>query len=334
MAFGMGNCCSQVTIQCKNIDQALYLYDQFAILSPLLLNLSSATPFIKGFLTESHNRWNLIEQAVDDRKQNENINKSRYSSISRFVHKIGQKYNDLKEEYDEDCYNYLKKKNIPDNINKHISYLFLRDPIIMYEKDLNKNKLITENETDFFVNINSSNWNNVRLKPPLNAKDSWKIEIRMLDMQTNNFKNASFIIYILLLTRTIIHYNMNFYMPLSYIEKNYHNIEKQNFDKKLYTNHFWNKKKKNFSPELKGIGHIVTKINFFIKKYIEENKICIDVDKYLLYIENISQQKQNTDAEEMYNFIINHEKYKKDSKINNCISNDLIQKIINNLFLE
>ena len=64
MAFGMGNCCSQVTIQCKNLEDATYLYDQFAVLSPLLLYLSSASPFINGYLTESQNRWKIIEQSV------------------------------------------------------------------------------------------------------------------------------------------------------------------------------------------------------------------------------------------------------------------------------
>tara|TARA_Y100000991_G_scaffold214056_1_gene200972 strand:- start:410 stop:2050 length:1641 start_codon:yes stop_codon:yes gene_type:complete len=334
MAFGMGNCCSQITIQCKNIDQAFYLYDQFAILSPLLLHLSSATPFIKGYLTESQNRWKLIEQAVDDRKNDEDINKSRYSSISRFIHKKGQKYNNLNETYNHDCYDYLKKNGIPENLNKHISHLFLRDPIIMYEKDIEKDINSLENEKDFFVNINSSNWNNVRLKPPLSDKESWKVEIRMLDIQTNNFKNASFIIYILLLARTIIHYNLNFYIPMSYIEDNYNNIELNTFDNRFYTNHFWNKNRSNFSPKLIDMGKIINKINNFIRNYISEIKENIDVERYLVYIENISNQKEKTDAGKMHDFIINHEEYKNDSKINNNISNELIQSIINNLFIE
>jgi glutamate--cysteine ligase catalytic subunit len=329
MAFGMGNCCSQVTIQCKNLEDATYLYDQFAILSPLLLYLSSASPFINGYLTESQNRWKTIEQSVDDRNKNENIMKSRYSTISRFINSKGQKYNDLKEEYNETCYKTLKENNIPDNISKHISYLFLRDPIIMYENDIKKNKELLHNETDFFVNINSSNWNNVRLKPPMNNKDSWKIEVRILDIQTDNFKNASFIIYILMLARIILHYKLNFYIPLSYVEENFSFIESRSFNKKMYTNMFWNKKKKNFSPKITDIKIIVQKINSIIYKFINETNIPIKIDKYLSHIENISNQKENTNAEKLHKFIINHPEYDKDSKINYKISNDLIQEIIN-----
>ena len=328
MAFGMGNCCSQVTIQCQNLEDATYLYDQFAILSPLLLFLSSACPFINGYLTESQNRWKIIEQSVDDRKKNEDINKSRYSTISRFINQKGQKYNDLKEEYDDECYQLLKKNNIPENINKHISYLFLRDPIIMYENDIKQTKEKLEKEKDFFININSSNWNNVRLKPPMDNQDSWKVEIRMLDIQTDNFKNASFIIYVLMLARIILKYKLNFYIPLSYVEENFSLIEKRNFKNKLFTNIFWNKNKKNFSPEMVDIHVIIDKLNFLIKKYIKEQDNPIEINKYLLHIEKISNNTEDTNAEKLHNFIINHQSYKQNSEINYDITNDLIEKLL------
>lgn len=49
MAFGMGCCCLQVTFQCRNIDEARHLYDQLAILSPIMLALTAASPFFKGW---------------------------------------------------------------------------------------------------------------------------------------------------------------------------------------------------------------------------------------------------------------------------------------------
>jgi len=43
MAFGMGCCCLQVTFQAADMSQARFIYDQFAILSPLMVK----TKFIK-----------------------------------------------------------------------------------------------------------------------------------------------------------------------------------------------------------------------------------------------------------------------------------------------
>jgi hypothetical protein len=37
MAFGMGSCCLQCTLQCCNINEARYFYDQFAVLAPIMV---------------------------------------------------------------------------------------------------------------------------------------------------------------------------------------------------------------------------------------------------------------------------------------------------------
>lgn len=37
MAFGMGCCCLQVTFQASDISQARFVYDQFTVLSPLMV---------------------------------------------------------------------------------------------------------------------------------------------------------------------------------------------------------------------------------------------------------------------------------------------------------
>ena len=40
MGFGMGCCCLQVTMQGRNIDEARYMYDQLAVLTPVMLALT------------------------------------------------------------------------------------------------------------------------------------------------------------------------------------------------------------------------------------------------------------------------------------------------------
>ena len=131
-----------------------------------------------------------------------------------------------------------------------------------------------------------------------------------------------------MLARIILKYKLNFYIPLSYVEENFSLIEKRNFKNKLFTNIFWNKNKKNFSPEMVDIHVIIDKLNFLIKKYIKEQDNPIEINKYLLHIEKISNNTEDTNAEKLHNFIINHQSYKQNSEINYDITNDLIEKLL------
>eukprot|EP01052_Picozoa_sp_SAG31_P043164 SAG31_NODE_7101_length_1788_cov_1.320900_1_plen_331_part_01 len=93
MAFGMGSCCLQVTLQARDINEGRILYDQLATLSPIMLALTAATPAWRGRLAATDVRWNVISMSVDDRTPGERgvaalqpgetrLAKSRYSSIS------------------------------------------------------------------------------------------------------------------------------------------------------------------------------------------------------------------------------------------------------------
>ncbi len=89
MAFGMGMCClvsfgvffmpnlvmlilhifpsQQVTFQAKDVNESRYMYDQLAVLAPIMLALTAATPIFKGRLSDIDARWTVISQSVDDR---------------------------------------------------------------------------------------------------------------------------------------------------------------------------------------------------------------------------------------------------------------------------
>ena len=71
MAFGMGCCCLQVTFQARSLPESRSLYDQLAVLTPIMLALSAATPILKGNLSDYDVRWTVISQAVDDRTPGE-----------------------------------------------------------------------------------------------------------------------------------------------------------------------------------------------------------------------------------------------------------------------
>ena len=71
MAFGMGCCCLQVTFQACDVGESRHLYDQLAVLSPVLLALTAATPIARGVLLDQDVRWNIIAGSVDDRTPEE-----------------------------------------------------------------------------------------------------------------------------------------------------------------------------------------------------------------------------------------------------------------------
>jgi glutamate--cysteine ligase catalytic subunit len=128
MAFGMGCCCLQVTFQAKDIDESRYIFDQLAVLAPILMALTASTPILKGRLADTDARWGIICESVDDRtpiergmkpsgasdaadqpelagKGKRRIYKSRYDSISTYIYqgctenrmknRILNTYNDL-----------------------------------------------------------------------------------------------------------------------------------------------------------------------------------------------------------------------------------------------
>lgn len=49
------------------MEESRYMYDQLAVLSPVMLALTAATPVFKGRLVDTDVRWNTIALAVDDR---------------------------------------------------------------------------------------------------------------------------------------------------------------------------------------------------------------------------------------------------------------------------
>ena len=94
MAFGMGCNCLQCTFQvqifllfiihniiilikitippqCCNIDEARTVYDQLAVISPLIMALTAASPIHRGYLVDTDVRWDVIAASVDDRHPEE-----------------------------------------------------------------------------------------------------------------------------------------------------------------------------------------------------------------------------------------------------------------------
>jgi len=92
MHFGMGCSCLQVTYEATCLNHSRYLYDMLIPFTPVMSALSQCSPIFKGKLSAHDFRFQVIEQAVDCRTQEEQnpssekfINKSRYSAVSHYL---------------------------------------------------------------------------------------------------------------------------------------------------------------------------------------------------------------------------------------------------------
>uniref|UniRef100_A0A095C585 Glutamate--cysteine ligase n=1 Tax=Schistosoma haematobium TaxID=6185 RepID=A0A095C585_SCHHA len=234
MGFGMGCSCLQITFQACCIDEARILYDQLATICPIVMALSAATPAIRGYLLDWDCRWGIISASVDDRTEEERgikplcndqfvIPKSRFASVSFYLSPMGAKFNDIPLVYNKDYYNTLIEGGkffcVDHTLALHVAHLFIRDPISVFSESLN----CPENEetVEHFETIQSTNWQSMRFKPPpLNSSIGWRVEFRPTELQLTDFENAAFVTFILLLSRTILKFNLNLLIPLSKVDEN------------------------------------------------------------------------------------------------------------------
>uniref|UniRef100_A0A1B0AX38 Glutamate--cysteine ligase n=1 Tax=Glossina palpalis gambiensis TaxID=67801 RepID=A0A1B0AX38_9MUSC len=248
MGFGMGCCCLQLTFQACNITEARTLYDQLAPLCPIMLALTAASPIYRGYLTESDCRWNVISSSVDCRTPEERglkpleekkfrIAKSRYDSIDLYLSPESEKYNDVPVIYDDKIYQRLRDGGIDHLLAQHVAHLFIRDTVSLFSEKVHQND---EEDSDHFENIQSTNWQTMRFKPPPpNSSIGWRVEFRPCEAQISDFENAAFVCFVVLLTRVILSYQLNFLVPISKVDENMQTAQKRDACR---TEKFWFRK--------------------------------------------------------------------------------------------
>mmetsp|Transcript_43119 Transcript_43119/g.57048 ORF Transcript_43119/g.57048 Transcript_43119/m.57048 type:complete len:353 (+) Transcript_43119:1160-2218(+) len=147
MHFGMGSSCLQITYEAQNVHHARFLYDMFIPWTPIMSVLSASTPLLKGQVSDHDFRWEVIEQSVDCRTDIERdpssehfIPKSRYSTVSRYISNheyVKDFHNDLHfRKLCPEVRQALQKHGLDDRLSDHITSLFVRSPIPVYEKEL------------------------------------------------------------------------------------------------------------------------------------------------------------------------------------------------------
>uniref|UniRef100_A0A673B243 Glutamate--cysteine ligase n=1 Tax=Sphaeramia orbicularis TaxID=375764 RepID=A0A673B243_9TELE len=355
-----------VTFQACSIDEARYLYDQLATFCPIVMALSAASPFYRGYVSDIDCRWGVISASVDDRTQEERglkplknnkyrIFKSRYDSIDSYLSSCGEKYNDIDLTIDEEIYKQLLAGGIDKLLAQHIAHLFIRDPLSVFEEKIH---LDDENESDHFENLQSTNWQTMRFKPPPpNSDIGWRVEFRPMEVQLTDFENAAYVVFVVLLTRVILSYKLDFLIPLSKVDENMKVAQKRNA---VQEGMFYFRKDifKGCNPGLDGTASaqngletdcgneeytlmsIDTIINGkegvfqglipILNCYLENMEVDVDtrctILNYLKLIKKRASGEVMTMAKWMREFVAKHPQYKQDSVITDKINYDLFRK--------
>ncbi|XP_012941987.1 glutamate--cysteine ligase catalytic subunit [Aplysia californica] len=365
MGFGMGNCCLQVTFQACNIEEARYLYDQLAGMCPIMLALSASSPIYRGYLSDIDTRWPVIAQSVDDRTREERgleplkedrfrINKSRYDSIDSYISPLGRCYNDIDLTLDQELCDELMAGGVDDLLARHVAHLFIRDPVSLFSEKINQDD---ENDTDHFENIQSTNWQTMRFKPPPPGSNiGWRVEFRPMEAQLTDFENAAFTVFIVLLTRVILSYKLNLIIPISKVDENLKTAFKRNAVK---NDQFYFRKDvltastpPECAEQCKGCGGddyakgeytLMTVNEIFhgkddfpgllalINLYMDSIEIDVDtrctILQYLKLISMRASGELETSASWMRNFVTSHPDYKQDSVVSGGIAYDLLSRV-------
>lgn len=384
MGFGMGNSCLQITVQAPNIAKARYLYDSWVNLTPIFLSLTAAAPVFKGWLSDQDVRWNVISGAVDDRTAFERnvkplrsnnefggifdtssvnkIPKSRYDSVDSYLGDLisdpsnpsyrffTTELNDINPVLNEKVLNELLKNPLFDKpLASHFAHLYIRDPIVIFNERINQDNAV---ETDHFENIQSTNWQTLRFKPPTQKATpdnktvpGWRVEFRSMEIQITDFENAAFSVFITLLGQAILSNNelFNFYIPISKIEENMkiaHQRDSTINSKFNFTENYLNKE---FNSTKLSINEIINGTDSFpgLIKLVQDHLLKFynlelspngQYSRLYYYFQLISKRASGeipTTAKYIRNFIINHQDYEQDSKVSELINYDLLKKFKN-----
>ncbi|KAI9623777.1 hypothetical protein H4Q26_014507 [Puccinia striiformis f. sp. tritici PST-130] len=363
MGFGMGCSCLQITYQADSISQARYLYDTLAPVAPIMLAISAAAPIFKGFLSDSDCRWNVISGAVDDRTPSERdpenlqqqfIPKSRYDSISLYIsdnelHRA--EYDDILAPVDKSIETDLISNGLDRILARHIAHLFIRDPLVIFSETLDPS---SDDTVEHFENLQSTNWQSVRFKPPPSTSSDigWRVEFRTMEVQITDFENSAYSIFVVLLIRAILMFKVDFYMPLSKVDENMQRAQRRDaarsslfhFRTQIHTDPKLSSKPKGLttvqaeseemtideifhgrpSSHYPGLMNLVLS---YIDQIDADDLVKKKIKNYLDFISARASGRVMTTASYIRKFVQDHPAYQADSVVSSQINYDLICRI-------
>jgi glutamate--cysteine ligase catalytic subunit len=119
----------------------------------------------------------------------------------------------------------------------HIAHLFIRAPLVIFNETIDQNDAV---DSDHFENLQSTNWQHMRFKPPPPGSNiGWRVEFRPMEIQITDFENAAFAVFIVLVTRVILSFGLDFYIPISKVEQG---MQRAHTRDAVLTEKFWFRK--------------------------------------------------------------------------------------------
>ena len=365
--YGMGCLALQVTFSCKSMNDCRFLYDQMHVISPFAQLLSNSSAITNGKLIDWDSRWKFIEQSTDDRKPTEmgKIEKGRYSTINFYISNDSRNknsYNDKKYTLNKKFRRTLKKMFKDNNCDfykdtrllNHYGYLFVRECLTVFENRKKENH--TDDTLDFEA-IQSTNWNDVRFKPPGNLESDigWLMEFRSMDSPLTSREKAAIIFLVKLFKNMIMDSKLgiNFYIPISLVDENFDAAVKRDSDinatyyfRRYFSSYLHGKNTKKdewvkvtlleFLEGNSKFSGVKALINAYIELNdkeinIESKKLGYDLKKRIwdIYSFYVARAKREivSNARFIRNFVLNHKAYNNDSMVSDEIVTDLIETL-------
>ncbi|CAE6472141.1 unnamed protein product [Rhizoctonia solani] len=370
--FGAGCCCLQVTLQARDVDEARIIYDALIPLTPIMMALTASSPAYRGYLSDVDCRWSILEESCDDRIEEEKgikplkegqrrLPKSRWSSVDMYLSETPNnrpEYTDVPVPFHEDVYCRLRDHNVDNLLAKHIAHLFVRDPLIVIPSKIEQDD---EKSTEHFEALQSTNWRSLRLKPPSISGDcGWRIEFRTMEVQLTDFENAAMSVFLILLSRAILSFGLNLYLPISKVDENMRRAQRRGA---VREEKFWFRKHvgsttreplngpSNGQSQAAGGSVDAVEVEYeemtineiingkgshsgllgIVDAYIESQKVeatqKLKLKKYLELITRRADGSLQTPATWIRNFICSHPAYKHDSVVSREVNYDLVKAI-------
>lgn len=88
----------------------------------------------------------------------------------------------------------------------------------------------SDNSMQHFNNLQSTNWQNLKLKPPsMEATDKlgWRVEFRPCELQFTDFENAAFSVFVVLVVKMALAKNLCLLMPISKVDDNFERAQRR-----------------------------------------------------------------------------------------------------------
>ena len=145
-------------------------------------------------------------------------------------------YTDVNKKINRGSRKFLKKKaremdlKMDKKLIDHFASLFVRDNLCIFRPTIENE--INYDETKLFEAIQSTNWNDVRFKPPpsMGSSIGWRVEFRSMDVQVSSELTFLLCHSVQVLSRMLIrlHDEINFYIPITLVNENFLRANKMN----------------------------------------------------------------------------------------------------------